>query len=179
MDDARFDAVIKRVALTSLTRGTALRGLAGGVLTAVLGTALTTGAADAKRKKPKIKPNKMFGCVNVGKFCTTSFECCSNICTGKTGKKTCKAHDTNGCKAGQQEGICGGTDVACLGNTGVCNTTTGNAGYCAADAICVACTTDRICEGVCGLGAACIPCTLQCPGGTACAGLTSNSCHRL
>ena len=53
MDDERFDELIKRVGATQLTRGTALRGLAGGTLAAVLGAVLSAGGTAAKRKKRK------------------------------------------------------------------------------------------------------------------------------
>jgi hypothetical protein len=55
MDSDRFDAVIRRVGTTQLTRGTALRGLAGGALAAVLGTALAAHETDAKKKRRRRK----------------------------------------------------------------------------------------------------------------------------
>ena len=53
MDQARFDELIKRVGATQLTRGHALRGLAGGTLAAVLGAMLSADGATAKRKQRK------------------------------------------------------------------------------------------------------------------------------
>jgi hypothetical protein len=116
------------------------------------------------------------GCKNVGKTCRKSKQCCSGVCKGKKGRKKCKAHDTGGCQAGQSEVRCGGdVNVPCTsanGEEGVCDTTTGNAGYCTVGAGCFPCTRDADCRDVCGPATACIRCAPECAdeGGTACVG---------
>jgi hypothetical protein len=113
----------------------------------------------------------------VGDRCTKNGDCCSNICEGKKHKK-CKAHDTEGCKAGQTVSDCGGTNVAC-GTDGSCTATTGKAGYCERSGDCFACSKDVDCEEACGAGAACIPCKLACSetGGTACVSFREDGCN--
>jgi hypothetical protein len=100
------------------------------------------------------------GCKNVGKKCKNAGQCCSGVCKGKKGKKKCKAHDAQGCKAGPD--VCGeGDEIPCTtttGDEGFCVTTTGNAGYCAADGDCAACTKDVDCQALFGPLAACIAC---------------------
>lgn len=111
------------------------------------------------------------GCKNVGKRCQTKTDCCSNVCRGKKGKKTCRAHDTGGCKAGAIEAFCGGANVTCTssqGFSGFCNTTTGNAGYCSREGTCLPCTRDTECQDELGAGAACVTCA-TCPNGRGCA----------
>lgn len=115
------------------------------------------------------------GCKDVGKKCKNAGQCCSGVCKGKKKKKRCKAHDTGGCLAGQQETNCGGADVECTtsaGEPGACDTTTGNGGFCTFDRSCFPCTKDADCRAFCGPDAACIQCDPLCgaEGGTACAG---------
>ena len=168
MDDLRFDLLTRGI-LAMLSRRT---------LTGALGLAplALLGVADAKKKrnrKRKIGRNQ-FGCVNVGKSCEKDSHCCSGICHGKTGKKTCKGHDAGGCRAGQHQAICGGANVFCEtsdGLQGFCDTTTGKAGYCSGLGDCFACKKDTDCQPFCDPGAACIQCATFCPEtGTACVG---------
>jgi hypothetical protein len=178
VDTARFDALTRAVSAV-LSRRT-LAGVLG------LGALTLPSLADAKKKKRKRKKKKIkrndFGCVNVGSFCKNGGQCCSGICQGKKGKKKCKAHDQSTCQAGQTTEECGGTqNVECTTSSGVteatCFTTTGNAGYCGATGICVACSTDLDCVVVCGPEAACIPCTAcEEDSGTACVGVSFDSC---
>jgi hypothetical protein len=176
MDTARFDrwtqdlsiAVSRRQSLASL--GFGLGALAG----------LLDLAEAKKRKKKKIKRND-FGCVNVGNFCKNAGHCCSGICSGKRGKKKCRAHDTGGCRAEHNPVTCGGSaDVPCFTNAGAlgqCAHTTGNAGYCQNSGNCLACTRDPDCVPFCGADAACIVCEGLCgPGGTACTGNGPEPC---
>jgi hypothetical protein len=113
-----------------------------------------------------------------GKCRGNDAHCCSNICEGSKPKKgekdksRCVAHGQSTCVAGQKEPFCGGVEVECetsQGLPGACNTTTGNAGYCADEGSCSPCTKDKDCELVLGVGAACIVC-LGCDetGGIAC-----------
>jgi hypothetical protein len=51
-----------------------------------------------RKRRRKVKFNE-FGCVDVGKFCKKSHQCCSGICQGKMGKKRCKSHDRGTCQS--------------------------------------------------------------------------------
>jgi hypothetical protein len=160
------------------------RSLLGGVLApagAWLGSATVGARKKRKRKRKRTsqlvgRPNA-FGCLDVDDPCQREDQCCSGICEGKKGQRTCRAHDTGSCSAGEQFEICGGTeDVSCTtsaGTPGLCGTTTGNAGYCLASAHCFACQTDADCQealdGLFGPRAACIPCAVCAKeGGTIC-----------
>lgn len=168
MDTARFDDLSRTVA-HRLSR----RGLAG-----TLGLAVLTrpGLLEAKKKrkkrKKKVKFNE-FGCVNVGMFCQNGGQCCSGICQGKKGKKSCRSHDVQGCEAGQDP-CAGSASLPCTTSAGVaggCVTTTGNAGYCAASLVCSVCAKDVDCEPILGPGAACVRCSLcDVTGETICVG---------
>ena len=178
MEHDRFDHLAR-----VLSRHPSRRTLAGmlglGVLGLVGGAQFEVVSARKKRKK-KVKKNE-FGCVDAGKFCKNAGQCCSGICQGKKGKKTCKAHNESTCVTGQTEIGCGGrVNVACqttAGEDGQCDTTTGNAPYCVADGGCAACKKDADCVATCGAGAACIRCGgCDANGGTACVGLKADSC---
>jgi hypothetical protein len=116
------------------------------------------------------------GCKNVGRKCQRARQCCSGVCEGKKDKKRCRAHDTGGCRAGQRSTGCGGSvDIDCTTSAdllGACQTTTGNAGFCAASGDCFRCRKDADCRAVCGPRAACVRCEESCSGvgGTACLG---------
>ena len=175
MDHHRFDQIARAVSHNLSRRS--LAGLAG------IGALGVAGVADAgkknKKKKKKVKFNNL-GCVDVGKFCKTADQCCSGICDGKKGKEKCQAHDESTCQNGQQQGLCGGTDVACQtasGQEGICNTTTGKAGYCSGDGVCSPCKKDADCISRCGTGAACVPCNdCDATGGFGCLGPESDTC---
>jgi hypothetical protein len=129
-----------------------------------LGALALPDLAGAKKHhhKHKVKFND-FGCVNVGNVCTSDDQCCSGICEGKQGKKTCQAHDQSTCQAGQNIAFCGGSaDGDCVDSSGTpggdCFTTTGNAGICAQGGGCFICTKDVDCQAVFGPGAACATC---------------------
>jgi hypothetical protein len=173
MHSSRFDAVTRVLAADSSRR-------AFGRLVAGLGLLSTQRLpTSAKNKKPK--PND-FGCLDVGQKCQgKDSKCCSGICDGKKpkhGKKDksrCVGHDESTCSSGQRSVSCGGSQstpcTTSAGTTGRCETTTGNAAYCADIGAreCVACAKDVDCQTLCGPQAACIPCT-NCPNGTACVG---------
>jgi len=182
MDTLRFDDLARLLGRTSGRRRLVL-GLAG---SAVGLTAGGSGEVAARKRKRKVRFNA-FGCVDVGRSCTSADQCCSGICRGKKGKKRCKAHDTGGCRPGIQDTTCGtdanpGTNVPCTtasGNpNGLCGTTTGNAGYCLQSGECRACARDAECREFCqDERAACIRCD-DCPetGGTSCAGPSGSPC---
>jgi hypothetical protein len=178
MDADRFDTLARALAAPAsrrrVLRGLALAGVAAGP---------AADAATAKKRRKKVKRNS-FGCVDVGRFCRRAGQCCSGICTGKKGKKTCKGHDAGvGCQAGLQELECSGTDTSCMsatGTPGVCATTTGNAGYCHSSGLpCTTCHKDADCQELCQLAtAACTMCP-DCDGGdlqTACVGPSPGDC---
>lgn len=161
---------MKRVRAETLVRGLAdamsRRGFMGGLATVLSLAPVPVSGTDAKKRKKrknkkKIKRNA-FGCVNVGGFCENAGQCCSSICEGKKGKKSCQAHDTSTCQPGQQEAFCGGAeDVNCPtldGAEGFCEVTTGNAPYCFGDGACFPCSKDADCVPFCGPGAACLAC---------------------
>jgi len=113
--------------------------------------------------------------VDVNAFCQTDDQCCSGLCQGKQGKKTCQAHDQSTCQPGQD--VCLGSDDVCTTTTGAdgaCATTTGKAIYCFGAGSCAPCAKDADCVQLVGAGAACIVCA-ECaddiPGATACVGL--------
>jgi hypothetical protein len=168
MDANRFDRLTRSVA-TPASRRSVLAAL--GVAVAAVPPTVNA----RKRKRRKVRRNA-FGCVDVGGFCKNGGQCCSGICTGKKGKKKCRAHDAQGCQPGVQDTTCdatGGADVTCTTSSGatdgVCGTTTGRAGYCLFSGGCFPCTKDAECQEFCGPRAACILCD-DCTndGGTSC-----------
>jgi hypothetical protein len=172
MDPQRFDTVARLLSLGAprrrLLAGFALSPLAG----LAAGRSLDDVAARKTRKPKKPKPN-VFGCLDVGKTCKRSEQCCSNVCKGKRGKKRCRAHDTGGCAAGHS--VFGDDIVPCessSGETGRCGTTTGNAGYCVGGGDCRPCRSDVDCQALCGPRAACVLSPEGCSGvtRTICAG---------
>jgi hypothetical protein len=177
VDGDRFDCLVRSL------RGSR-RSLLGGALV-IGGGRLDAPGAKARKKRPrKLKkptPNA-YGCLNVGAACQNAGQCCSGICGGKTGKKTCRAHDVGNCRTGQAIGFCGGMNSACAiggGNpTGVCGTTTGNAGFCVGGGDCYSCTEDAQCRPFCGAGAACVRCE-RCTetGGAMCASAGIHICE--
>jgi hypothetical protein len=177
MDGMKLDGMVRSLTDTR-------RSLLGGAL-ALAGGWLGIDTTDAKKRR-KRKPRKKlkqraaapnaFGCIDVGELCQNAAQCCSGICAGKKGKRTCRAHDVGDCRAGAEPDICGVADIACTtdgGKSGACGTTTGNAGYCLRSGDCYACRTDWDCQraggGNLGPTAACIQC-FGCTdhGGTAC-----------
>jgi hypothetical protein len=177
MEAPRFDRL--SCAFAGASRRRLLRSLS------ALAAIALPGGAQARKRKGKKKRKKVtrngFGCVNVDRSCQNDGQCCSGICRGKQGKKRCRGHDGGDCQAGQREEACGGTEVFCTssaGEFGICNTTTGNAPYCAVGAGCFPCAKDADCQAVCGAAAACIVCLDACAedGGTACVAPSDASC---
>jgi hypothetical protein len=178
VDQMRFDDLTR--ALTHIhSRRQLLRGLVAAGLG--LGTVRRSDVAIAKKKhkhkhtkRHKAPQPNAYGCLEVEVACTSADECCSGICEGATGNKTCRAHDTGDCRPGDREESCAasGFDIRCTTSTGdpsgYCDTTTGNAAYCVYDAPCFPCRKDLDCQAFCGPQAACIRCD-SCPEGTACA----------
>jgi hypothetical protein len=171
VDQQHFDGV-PRSLRGGPTRRHVLRGLLAAAGLGWGGARWPAGAA-ARRKRTRTVRRNAFGCVDVGGFCTDAGQCCSGVCRGKRGKKRCRAHDADVCTAGQRDVNCGGQDVACTSGTGqpgVCETTTGNAPYCAGSLWVVPCATDRECRRYCGPRAACLRCGFYSAGAPTCAG---------
>ncbi len=88
-------------------------------------------------------------CLKLDRPCRHARECCSGICTGKHGKKTCHGHGIGTCRPGQ--GFCqAGADVACNGDEScVCFQTTAGTTFCsgggAAGNACADCERDADC----------------------------------
>jgi hypothetical protein len=176
MNGSRFDDTLRM-----LTRR---RSLEAGTVAVLTGLIAAPGGARKKRKhkdrKPKAKPNA-FGCFEVGDPCRRASDCCSSICKGKKGKRTCRAHDEGTCPQGVPDGctsldprvrICNGTE-ACD-----CYRTTAGSNACLEPtrpgSVCADCHTDADCLAL-GLpvGSACVPvtegdCEGSCVGATAC-----------
>jgi hypothetical protein len=186
MDSRHFDALTRTLTEAGTRRG--LLGLLatlpvlGGLIALLAGDDADAQGRRRRRKKRhkhgrgrrrqhhnKTKPKfNAFGCVDVGKFCKNSGQCCSGICQGKKGKKKCQAHDTGGCQPGHSIGDCGGQSVTCPDNSeGQCATTTGKSAFCFEVKFqpVPPCTRDADCEGGGFPGAACV----LCGDGTTCA----------
>lgn len=171
MNNRLFNAWVREMAAGQSSRRSALHAVVGTILGILTPSqSLTAGAKRRRRKRKKKKIEKnAFGCVDVGAFCQNSDQCCSGICEGKKGKKTCQAHGVGGCQVGDD--LCADTgNETCL-EGGFCLRTTGNASFCgsAGDGECATCAKDVDCETQFGVGAACIVCA-RCfeTGGTAC-----------
>jgi hypothetical protein len=182
MDQHRMLTLTRALARVP-SRRDVLRGLIGPGLG--LGSFRLSNVAGTKnrgKRKKKITRNA-FGCVSVGGFCKSSEQCCSGICQGKKGKKTCRAHDTGGCQGEAGQDRCLDVKINCvtgIGIDGFCVRTTGNAGYCEGALRCFACTKDADCIPFCGPQAACIVCsgcTDQVGTDTACVGPSNGSCE--
>ena len=144
MDDVRFDALVRRLGATPLTRALALRGLTGGVLAGVLGSAIAVSSTDAKKKR---------------KTCPSGFTRCT-VKRGRKKRKKSVCVDTRNDSAN-----CGGcgqtcaTGQVCQGSACTCN-----------GAPCAGCCADNVCQAgtttqQCGTnGAVC----QTCDGGRSC-----------
>jgi hypothetical protein len=116
MDTERFDALVKRLETTRLTRGGAVRGLMAGALAAVAGAALSADETDAKRRRRRRRRSKVSAaapqtCVTcqcgVGRPCNVKEETCTvlgqqfpspeDACTD-----VCTRHGFKFCGAGTQ-----------------------------------------------------------------------------
>src|SRR5687768_4676174 len=96
MDSIRFDALVRSLVESR-------RSLLVGSLALTAGRfGVSTIEAKSKKRKRKKKPKKAspneYGCLDVGNPCQDADQCCSGICDGTKGKRTCRAHDTGTCK---------------------------------------------------------------------------------
>lgn len=155
MDADRFDRFASNVGRATTRRG-ALRLLAGGALGAVL-SVLGLAGVGANHT----------GCRHVGKPCARKAQCCSGVCKGPTGAKTCRAHHVGTCQAGQD--WCTQGAAASCGPPCLCFVTTGKARFCGRPTLfCATCARDKDCQGVTGTGSACMECAAACAEGTGC-----------
>ncbi|MCD6027956.1 MAG: hypothetical protein K0S78_130 [Thermomicrobiales bacterium] len=174
MNASRFDRLVRALTDGATPRRVVLRGLAGAGFAAALlpwiGEDLDARRGKKRGKRKKGKQNKKppvnrFGCRNVGVACSSAGQCCSGICEGgrrrkgKKTRKTCRAHDTGGCRVEQDS--CSGEFFPCTatnGADGFCHVTTGNAPYCGVSSTTFDCTKDEDCIDLCGPEAACVVC---------------------
>lgn len=174
MDNARFDALIRRLGAAPLTRGHALRGLTGGVLAVMMGGAFTANETDASKKKKKKKKcragllkctirrrkkRKKTYCVDAQND-PANCGACGNACGGG-----------NACNAPAcDQGACGTTpipDVSCDGGSGTCD----DAGRCVAT-VCAGKNAANPCfpfdAGTCNTGGSTCRCGSDLAGNVAC-----------
>jgi hypothetical protein len=166
MDAKRFDTFARVMARTTVCRrlffGLALSPLAGFVAGGRRDE-VTAKKRHKKRRKPKKPKPNAFGCLEVGDPCANESQCCSGVCEGKKGKRTCRAHDTGTCN---QEDIV----VPCNNRTNCgCFRTTAGSDVCAAlfpPSACAECQRDADCEAM-GFppGSACGLSPIPCKGG--------------
>jgi hypothetical protein len=107
------------------------------------------------------------GCRNIGKPCRRGGECCSGVCRGKSGQKSCRAHHAGTCRPGEDHCREGFTAVCNNGENCYCVVTTGGAPFCGQLDVgaCTACRRDADCaaQGF-PIGSACIRMTGEfCP----------------
>ena len=175
MDADRFDTLTHSLTGAATSRRRLLT--AAGSALATLAAAL--GVADAGATH--------YTCRHVGKPCTRKGQCCSGLCRGPQGKKTCRARGAGTCQQQGQALGCTASDVTmarCNNDAGcVCMRTTADSNYCAknvcldGDPICGRCAVckrdaDCVAQGF-PAGSACIPhtdgrCAGLCESGTAC-----------
>lgn len=186
MDGSHFDDLTR-----SFTESR--RAIFGGALTLAVGWLGVTGVEAKKKRKRKRKNHKKvqpptpneFGCLEVGDLCTSEDDCCSGVCEGSKGKKTCRSHGTGTCYQ-DQVGYCLAEpdDAFIICNNSFncfCYTTTAGSNFCGQgrslndeDPRCADCQTDADCLSLgYPAGSACAPvatgnCAGHCPTGMAC-----------
>jgi hypothetical protein len=179
-----FGAVLSRVGAVGQgsSRRDIVRALSGAGI--VWGTARFPRSVAAKKrhhgkKRKRARPNQ-FGCLEVGDPCKNVTQCCSGICDGKKGKRSCRAHGTGVCDQ-QAEGICTAVNpkLTACDNSGecACFRTTAGSNFCAntfVETACADCRKDADCAAL-GFpaGSACLPffqgnCVASCETGMAC-----------
>ncbi len=127
-----------------------------------------------KRKRLKLgKPNK-YGCLEVNAVCRKHQQCCSGICTGKPGKKRCRAHGIGTCVQ-TNLGLCetSGVEQTLCNNssTCACTRTTSGSSFCGSiSTVASSCTT-------CKRDADCV--NFGYPPGSACAPFATGVCAGL
>jgi hypothetical protein len=158
MEAHRFDRLARSLGRAAMRRrlliGLALSPLAG--LVAIRNSEDVEARKRRKKKrKPRMKPRTAepneFGCLSVGDPCYGAEQCCSGVCSGKKGKRTCRAHGTGTCNQ-EAPGVCeeGPTPtVLCNGGSCWCLHTTAGSTFCGntgAPSNCADCQKDADCE---------------------------------
>jgi hypothetical protein len=144
MNASRFDALTRSLTGTAFSRRRLLRGAAGSAIGVM---AVSLGAAEAGAT--------LVSCVQVGKRCKRSGQCCSGHCRGPKGKKTCRAHNVGTCTATQN--FCSSATDLCGGGQCGCTRTTGGASFCSKGGSLINCTKDAECAVALDTpGAACV-----------------------
>jgi hypothetical protein len=154
-------------------RGLAVTGLGLGLGLGLAVVPTQTEAKPARRKKRKrpqpAKPNR-FGCLEVNDPCRRHLQCCSGICTGKPGRKRCRAHGTGTCNQA---------------NPAICETAAPEQTFCnnSRTCVCIRTTADSSFCGQTGAGSGCTTCKrdtdcvkLGFPSGSACAPVATGAC---
>ena len=122
MDADRFDTLTRSLTRAASSRRRLLTRIARGALG---GAAATLGLS--------VTEATHFDCRHVGIACTRTRQCCSGICRGPQGKKTCRAHGAGTCKQGEP-GICTAPqpELATCNNDADCGcvVTTGGSSFC-------------------------------------------------
>lgn len=162
MDSTRFDALVQ--ALVESRRSLLAGGLTFGLGQIGVSPIEAKSRKRKRKKKPKRASPNTYGCLDVGDPCQTPDECCSGVCDGSKGKRTCRAHDTGTCKQDGQLAPCNNrTNCGCFRTTG---------GYDMCSELfppsdCADCRRDADCEAL-GFpqGSACVP--FDCESGFAC-----------
>lgn len=169
MDQRRFDGLIRKLTEEPRSRRGSLRLVAGTALGGLLaGAGFGAPAAEAA------------GCRKVDEPCRQERQCCSGLCRGKRGKKTCRGHGAGTCKQQGQPLICTAPEPV-LARCGTdpdsdcaCFRTTAGTNYCGeffalsgctdCSRPCAECERDADCEA------------LGYPPGSACAPTTTGRC---
>lgn len=183
MEAQRF-ARLSRVLTSIPSRRDILIGLSGAGV--ALGLARRPEDAGAKKKRKnkkktkKAKPNR-FGCLEAGDPCKNVDQCCSGICEGKKGRRTCRARNVGTCTP-DMPGFCLAPNpvlMSCNNRPGcACFRTTAGSNSCLDTSgttdFCADCRKDTDCLAL-GFpaGSACIPvtagnCSGNCESGMAC-----------
>jgi hypothetical protein len=163
------------------SRREVLRGLAAGL---GLAAVPLLGEAKPKRRKKRKRPTpakpNQYGCLEVNDSCRRHLQCCSGRCTGKPGRKRCRAHGTGTCNQtnlavceaiGLEQTRCNNS-ISCY-----CTRTTAGSSFCgdvSTTSDCAICKRDVHCVAL-GFppGSACVPfatgfCAGSCPSGMLC-----------
>ena len=133
MDTTRFDKITQTFVLKARSRRSLVKLAAGAALAAALGRIGREESVAA-------------ACRKVGDECRRAGQCCSGVCKGPDGKKTCRAHNVGTCTPDQD--TCKQFDATCNGRTDCfCRITTGGASFCSGlGSKSGACERDADCE---------------------------------
>jgi len=176
MDRQQFDDLTVEMADAPRSRRRALRLVAATAFAGLLA-----------RPGLRLRTVAAAGCRTVAKPCRRARQCCSGICRGRRGKKTCRGHGAGTCKQQGQQLVCTAPDLAlslCNNDRDcACVRTTSGTNFCGDFLVPSTCTTCSACakcdrdvdcvrQGF-PKGSACVPftagrCAGLCPGATRC-----------